>query len=144
MRERANDRVVLRAAAREDLAAIAEIQRSAPEASQWPAADYLDHDCTVAEEDGRVLAFLVTRHTAPGEREILNVAVEPAQRRRGLARRLLERELAGSSGEWFLEVRASNVMARKLYESLGFHETGRRENYYHAPPEQAIVMRFFS
>jgi ribosomal-protein-alanine N-acetyltransferase len=135
---------VLRAATRDDLTAVAEIQRSAPEASQWSTADYLDHDCTVVTEDGRVLAFLVTRQTAPGEREILNVAVEPAQRGRGLARRLLEQELARSRGEWFLEVRESNVAARRLYESLGFREVGRRENYYQAPPEQAIVMRFFS
>ena len=144
MKKPLSDRVVVRAATHADLAAIAEIQRAASEASQWSAADYLDHDCTVATEDGRVLAFLVTRPTAPGEREILNIAVEPAQRGRGLARRLLEQELARSRGEWFLEVRESNAAARKLYESLGFREVGLRENYYPAPPEHAIVMRFFS
>jgi ribosomal protein S18 acetylase RimI-like enzyme len=139
---------VVRHATREDLAAIASIQAAAPEASQWEPSSYLDRDCTVAIVEGSVVAFLVSRETAPGEREILNVAVDPAQRRRRVARKLLEAELSRAKTQWFLEVRESNAAAQRFYESLGFRPTGRRENYYRSlgegSPEGAIVMTFFS
>ena len=134
----------LRPAARDDLAAIAAIQASSPEASQWEPASYLEHDCVVAIVDGAVAGFLVSREIADGEKEILNLAVDPSQRRRGVARLLLENELAGARGQWFLEVRESNAGARRFYESLGFRVTGQRKDYYREPPEGAIVMRFFS
>ena len=41
----------------------------------------------------------------------------------------------------FLEVRESNSAARKLYDSRGFREIGRRRNYYRRPVEDALVMR---
>ena len=101
-----------------------------------------------------VAGFLVTREVAPGEREILNLAVDPAERRTGIARGLVQNALARGQAEdalkrvrgaWFLEVRASNAAAIRLYESAGFH--ARRiaaQNYYYEPAEDAIVMRFFS
>lgn len=144
VREMVPDGIVLRAASEADLERIAEIQAAAPEASQWPPASYLSYECRVAETDGRVVGFLASRSTGPGEREILNVAVEPEFRRRGVARRLLELELAQRASVYFLEVRPSNIGARKLYEKLGFREEGRRKGYYRQPPEDAIVMRFFS
>jgi len=138
----------MRRATHEDLAAIASIQAASPEASQWEPSSYLEHDCTVAIADGAVAAFLVSRETAPNEREILNLAVDPAWRRRGVARKLLEAELSRPKTQWFLEVRESNASARRFYESLGFRLTGRRENYYRSlgegSPEGAIVMTFFS
>ncbi len=91
-----------------------------------------------------VRGFLVFRHTTPGELEILNMAVDPPVRRRGTARFLLERTLAQWRGTWFLEVRESNSAAIRLYESIGFGRVGRREDYYHDPPEPAIVMKFNS
>jgi [ribosomal protein S18]-alanine N-acetyltransferase len=112
--------------------------------TSWRAEEYLQFDCRVVEQDGEVRGFLASRETAPGEREILFIAVDPEWRRRGVARELLQNELNGSHGEWFLEVRESNVGAIRLYESLGFRAAGRREHYYPDPPESAIVMRFFS
>src|ERR1700690_2235108 len=109
--------MTVRAATAEDLAAIAAIQEASPEASQWEPASYLDYECSVAAEGGRVLGFLVVRQVAEGEREILNLAVDPAERRRGVARKLLESELSRAKMRWFLEVRASNSSAVKLYES---------------------------
>jgi len=41
----------------------------------------------------------------------------------------------------FLEVRASNAAARRLYASRGFHEVGVRPNYYKRPVEDALVLR---
>jgi ribosomal protein S18 acetylase RimI-like enzyme len=49
--------------------------------------------------------------------------------------------LARSRGaeEIFLEVRESNLAARRLYETSGFSESGRRQSYYQQPQEDAIV-----
>ena len=132
--------MTIRPAETRDLDAIATIQGP----SSWKPEDYLNFECRVAEEDGVVRGFLASRETAPGEREILFVAVDAEHRRRGMARRLLEDELARSRGEWVLEVRESNFAARQLYESLGFRLAGKRQYYYSDPCEAAIVMRFFS
>jgi ribosomal protein S18 acetylase RimI-like enzyme len=128
---------------------ITAIQNGAPDAAHWEASDYLDHDCVVAFQNaptdrGRIVGFLLSRQNAPGEREILNLAVGPADRRRGVARKLLEMELARGRNTWFLEVRASNAAALELYKDIGFEEVGMREGYYQDPGESAIVMRFLS
>ena len=136
--------MTIRSATAEDLAAIAAIQEASPEASQWHPASYLDYQCSVATSGGRVLGFLVVRQVAPNEREILNLAVDPAERRHGVARKLLETELRRAKTQWFLEVRASNSSAIKLYESAGFREAGRRDSYYSNPAESGIVMMFDS
>jgi len=135
--------MMVRAATPADLAAIAEIQARSPEASQWDPASYLTYECLVAI-DPHVLGFLVARQTAPGEREILNLAVDPSQRRRGAAHALLQRELGRETTQWFLEVRASNKGAIALYQKAGFRVAGRREAYYRDPPEPGIVMKFDS
>jgi len=135
--------MTVRAATAEDLAAIAAIQALSPETSQWDPASYLSFDCLVAA-DHCVLGFLVTRQTAPGEREILNLAVDPSARRQGVARALLQAELERPKNQWFLEVRESNFRAIKLYESAGFRVSGRRGSYYRDPAEPAIVMKFDS
>ena len=122
LRELAGDPLILRAATREDLGAIARIQAASPGASQWEPESYLRFDCLLAaiRESAKLAGFLVSRATAPGEREILNLAVDPAERRRGIARRLLEEELGRGEGSWFLEVRESNTAAIRLYQTLGF------------------------
>jgi ribosomal-protein-alanine acetyltransferase len=132
--------MTIRPAEARDLDAIDRIQGK----TSWRAEEYLNFDCQVAEEDGLVLGFLSSRQTAPGEREILYIAVDPARRRRGIAKKLLQNELNGLRGVWFLEVRESNLAAIRLYDALGFRQAGRRENYYSHPTESAIVMRFFS
>ena len=150
LRERAGDPLILRAAAPDDLNAIAHIQAASPGASQWDPRDYLGFDCLVAylrpnlAANGRLAGFVVSRATAPQEREILNLAVDPGLRRGSVGLRLLEAELERGEGAWFLEVRESNVAAIRLYEAAGFRVAGRRENYYNNPPETGIVMRFLS
>jgi ribosomal-protein-alanine N-acetyltransferase len=136
--------VTIRPAAPEDLAAIAAIQAASSEASQWEPGDYLDQDCRVAFAEGRVTGFLASRRVAPDEREILNVAVDPTQRRKGIGRALVQDELARGPGRWFLEVRASNKAAIRMYKTAGFEPCGSRPGYYQEPAEEAIVMRFFS
>jgi ribosomal-protein-alanine acetyltransferase len=144
LRELAGNPVQIRAATRDDLAAIGAIQAASSEASQWEPESYLDHDCLVAVAGGRVVGFLVTRATAPDEGEILNLAVEPEFRRSGIGRMLMETLLTSARKAWFLEVRESSYGAINLYKTLGFLPTGRRENYYPEPMEAAIVMRVFS
>ena len=134
----------LRPARLADLAAIDAIQAASPEAVHWNPADYLKQDCRVCELNSCVAGFLVTREVASGESEILNLAVDPAERRAGLARRLLADALSRVKGTWFLEVRASNTPAIRLYESAGFKRVGDRKNYYYEPAEDGLVMRFFS
>jgi polysaccharide biosynthesis protein PslH len=143
-RELLGNPIEIRAASKDDLAAIVQIQSLSPEASQWSPESYLEHECLVATIGGSVVGFLVARATAPDERELLNVAVDPSARRSGVSRVLVETAFANRPGTWFLEVRESNVAALTLYKTLGFSEIGRRENYYHDPPEAAIVMRVFS
>jgi ribosomal-protein-alanine acetyltransferase len=144
-RELTGSAVEVRPATRDDLAAIAAIQNSSPKASQWTPVNYLEHDCRVAISHACVVGFLVARATAPDEKEILNIAVEPTLRRAGVGRILMETVLAEARGiTWFLEVRESNSAAINLYKTLGFLTAGRRENYYHDPQEAAIVMRLLS
>jgi ribosomal protein S18 acetylase RimI-like enzyme/glycosyltransferase involved in cell wall biosynthesis len=142
----------IRRAMEQDLPEIARIQGASAEASQWEVASYLQVELkyeawvAVIARGGKkqIVGFLVFRETAPGESEILNLAVDPAVRRRGVASRLLEEAFLRPGQEWFLEVRETNAGARKLYQEHGFHDVGRRENYYHNPPAAGIVMRKFS
>ncbi|MDX2153331.1 MAG: GNAT family N-acetyltransferase [Bryobacteraceae bacterium] len=134
---------VVRRAVAGDVSAIAAIQAESPEASHWEPERYLQYDCRVAVLNGEVAGFLVARETAPGEREILNLAVAGRFRRKGIATRLLAVQLRDGAAV-FLEVRESNRAARALYEKYGFTAAGTRKNYYTDPCESAIVMRFKS
>jgi ribosomal-protein-alanine N-acetyltransferase len=127
-----------------DLAPVAVIQAASPEAAQWAPADYLRYDFRVSVCGIRVAGFLVSRALVEGEIELLNLAVAPEFRRRGVARKLVESLLAESPGVVYLEVRESNQSARKFYNHMGFQEVGSRSGYYQAPPEAAIVMKFHS
>lgn len=137
-------RTEIRPARESDLPALTAIQSTAPEAAQWKPADYLRFDSHIAVHAGMLAGFVVSRQIADGEREILNVAVHPEFRRKGIAKTLILGELDRWPGDHFLEVRESNAPARTLYASLGFREVGVRPGYYDFPPEPGIVMRFFS
>ena len=136
--------ITIRPARFTDLAAIDAIQSASPEAVRWNPTDYLKHDCRVCDLNSCVAGFLVSRTVTPGEHEILNLAVDPAERRTGIARRLLSDAMERAKGAWFLEVRASNEAAIQLYESAGFQRAGVRKQYYYEPAEDGIVMRFIS
>ena len=98
----------------------------------------------VAVEAGKVIGYIGSQSVL-GEADIMNVAVAPAYRRTGIARQLLlklqadltDREVHSLT----LEVRASNVAAITLYQSLGYVQVGRRPNYYHKPKEDALILR---
>jgi ribosomal-protein-alanine N-acetyltransferase len=91
-----------------------------------------------------VLGFCVYR-VAADEMHVDNMAIDPGQRRRGLARQLLQAALRrasslGARTAW-LEVRESNQAARRLYEGEGFRRAGRRRDYYQEPDEDALLLR---
>jgi ribosomal-protein-alanine N-acetyltransferase len=134
----------IRPAAETDLDEIWSIQAACGQAAQWNAAEYLAYECLVSVVDDRLAGFAVARRTAPDELEILNLAVDPACRRRGVARGLVQKLLDSFRGTVSLEVRQSNLEARKLYHSLGFEAAAVRQDYYHSPVESAIVMKFHS
>jgi [ribosomal protein S18]-alanine N-acetyltransferase len=135
---------MIRRGERGDLTAVAAIQAESPEAAQWDTGGYLELDFWVAAGPAGIAGFLVGRTVASGERELLNLAVDRRERRRGVARGLLQAWLEGSEGTVFLEVRESNEAAQKFYKSMGFHEVSLRRNYYANPLEAAIVMKFHS
>jgi ribosomal-protein-alanine N-acetyltransferase len=134
----------IRAATAADLAEIAAIQAASPQAAQWRPEDYLAFDCIVSIQKNRVAGFAVSRITAPGERELLNLAVAPQFRRRGAGAELIHSLLTETGVCVFLEVRESNLGARAFYKLLNFQEVGVRPNYYASPPESAIVLKFHS
>ncbi len=122
------------------------IERQSFSRPHWKAPEFFQYDTTVAEIEGQIAGFLVSRQTFAGgpdflpEREILNLAVAPPFRRMGIGSALLAEELR-SAGDFFLEVRESNIAAQALYRRFGFAEVGRRAGYYRSPAETAIVMK---
>ena len=100
----------------------------------------------VAVGEGEAVGFLVSSRAAD-EAEVLNVAVHPSWRRRGIARQLLHRLLielrAVGVERCHLEVRVSNNPAQSLYRSLGFVEQAIRKDYYRSinGREDALLMQ---
>lgn len=111
---------------------LAELDPAAPAARSW----------WVAHDDGELIGF-AGGMVVDGGVEILDVAVAPAHRREGIARKLLahvsyDAQMLGCTSA-SLEVEDGNEGAIALYASLGFSESGRRRGYYGAGLD-ALVM----
>lgn len=94
--------------------------------------------------DGDTVVGYVGSQSVLGESDMMNLAVAPAYRRQGIARRLVEtliHELEVDNHCLTLEVRASNEAAISLYQGLGFRQVGRRPRYYQRPTEDALILR---
>lgn len=90
--------------------------------------------------------FLLLRVVAD-EAEILTLAVAPAERRRGVGRRLVEaataRAAEAGARSLFLEVAEDNAAAVALYQACGFRPAGRRRGYYRrgeGPAADALIL----
>ena len=98
--------------------------------------------CLAALRGGSLVGYLVcSRYDEVWH--LMNVAVDPALRRGGIATALIERlfERVGGPGARFtLEVRQSNQSAIELYERFGFRSAGVRRRYYHDNGEDALIM----
>ena len=133
-----------------DIPRVLEIQALCPEAAAWSEADYrrlqgrecLSWQTTVAVKDGRIAGFLTYAAPPIGDLEVMNLAVDPSHRRRGVAWTLVRQLLRQTAVPLFLEVRAGNRPARSLYKKLGFTETGQRRSYYRNPIDDAVIMVF--
>lgn len=133
---------------RSHLAGVAELERMCF-STPWSEAmleEELYNDTAsfiVAEgEDGQVLGY-AGLHVILDEGYIDNVAVRPVCRRQGIADRLLDvfcRFGQANLAFLTLEVRPSNTAAVALYEKHGFHEAGRRKDYYENPKEDALLL----
>ena len=101
--------------------------------------------CWLVAMDGERLAGYVGSQTVLGESDMMNLAVDPDYRRKGLGKELIlsliEALRQRESRCLTLEVRDSNAPARALYEGLGFQEIGRRKNYYRNPKEDALIYK---
>ena len=95
-----------------------------------------------AIEDDRIVGYIGLT-IAGGEGYILNVAVHPEHRRKGIGKALvsfLTDTYRSRLSFITLEVRPSNTAARALYEGLGFEKVGERPNYYSNPTENALLL----
>jgi [ribosomal protein S18]-alanine N-acetyltransferase len=97
--------------------------------------------CLAAEDEGRLVGYLVCARY-DDVWHLMNVAVHPDRRRRGIATELIERlfEEAGEGARFTLEVRVSNESAIAMYKRFGFRSAGRRRSYYHDNGEDALIM----
>jgi [ribosomal protein S18]-alanine N-acetyltransferase len=99
--------------------------------------------CLGAFEGDDLLGYVINSRYVDAW-HIMNVAVDPDRRRRGIATRLLERlfELTRDDERrgYTLEVRISNEDAIRLYEQLGFEPRGIRRGYYTDNKEDALIM----
>lgn len=98
----------------------------------------------VAVDDDLVVGY-VGSQTVLGETDMMNIAVHPDYRKKGIGTGLIV-SLIGAleqrgSHSLMLEVRASNAPAISVYQKLGFAEVGRRKNYYRNPKEDALILR---
>lgn len=141
---------IVRPASAADVAEVAEMERRCY-ADPWPAAAFTSlpenpsvYFAVARGVDGQLSGYVVGWHVLD-EAELANLAVEPAARRCGVGRLLLDRMLDDAAGRGAarvcLEVRESNHAARRLYASRGFDEVGRRKKYYRSPDEDAVILR---
>lgn len=94
--------------------------------------------CALAEDGSQLVGFLVWQET-DFEAEVLQIAVLPSYQGRKIATALFD--FLPADKEIFLEVRESNRPALLFYKKEKFEEIARRKAYYHAPVEDAIVMK---
>ena len=148
--------MLIRPATPDDVPSIRALERQAETAAHWAEREYdalfaaeapprVTLVATSETEAGRVIGFVIAR-CATAEWEIENVVVAPEKRNRGLGikiiRELLLRAQSAGATSVLLEVRESNLAARRLYEKLGFSPHGRRSNYYREPEEDALLLCF--
>ena len=117
----------------------------------WSADYYSDERSNpiatllVASSESSIMGFLLYWNIPP-EMELLRMAVTTGMRGSGVGGRLLDHMMStaqtGKTERIFLEVRRSNIIARHLYASRGFLETGIRREYYPHPREDAIRMEW--
>ena len=97
--------------------------------------------CAVALDEDRVVGY-IAYEIILDEGSLVELAVLPDYRQKGIGRKLVELMLTSCDGVQTvcLEVRASNIPAVRLYESAGFRRVSVRRDYYDSPKEDAVIM----
>lgn len=157
-RQAGGGRVRIRPLAPRDVPGVAALERVCFGAEAWPPEAFREllrafrsrpsrGAFWVAEESGTgaLLGYVGMEVSAlRGEADLINIAVGPEARRRGIGRVLAGRVLRHCRRLCvellWLRVRASNRGARRFYRLLGFTERGRFAGYYLDPEEAAIIM----
>ena len=138
--------LTIRPASPNDVPAILGLEQQAPLAAHWTSEQYsklvAGGIVLVGEDSGNLCGFVAANALA-GEWEIENVVVASKLLRLDIAsqllRDLIRRAESAPASVLLLEVRESNLPARRLYEKHGFAEEGRRRAYYRDPKEDAIL-----
>jgi ribosomal-protein-alanine N-acetyltransferase len=133
--------VPIRFATRADIPSLMALERDSPTAAHWSIEQYEAafsgatprRIMLVLEEDG-LQGFLVGQAVDNGNARHCGLGTQ-------LVREFLRLASSADAQNVFLEVRESNLAARRLYENLQFVETGRRKAYYREPEEDAILYR---
>jgi ribosomal-protein-alanine N-acetyltransferase len=141
-------RVTLDRMARQDVPAIVEIERACfPDpwdrlAFERETENTFSRPLVARDAHGRIVGYIIYWIAGP-EFHVLNVAVHPDFRNRGVGRALINRCIADAMSDHAefvaLEVRESNASARALYRSYGFVTIGIRRHYY-KDGEDALVL----
>lgn len=115
--------------------------------SENSIASELDNplSCWLVCMDGEKLAGYIGSQAVMQEADMMNIAVAPQYRRRGVAQQLVDGLVKALKQQGVdcltLEVRASNEPAKALYQKLGFTKAGLRPRYYQHPKEDALILR---
>lgn len=140
--------IVIREMQKQDIPQIMQIERfsfSTPwsEAAFFSEIHKLYSLSSAAVSGDTIVGYICVNHIL-NECHILNLAVHPDFRRRGIATELLVKVMnelrKGGCRFFYLEVRFSNMDARKFYERFGFRIVGIRKKYYVSPNEDAALM----
>lgn len=93
-----------------------------------------------------VAAGFLCRWLIAGEMQILNLAIAPQMRRKGIAGQLLQNAFQSAGPQLasvWLEVRAGNIAAISLYQRYGFEPAGMRKTYYRDGEDALLMVRQF-
>ncbi len=133
-----------------EIAAVAALDRRLFSGESWSEKDFESSlsDATrffwVAREGDALLGFCGLSMVLD-QGDILNIGVEPSARGKGIGSALLQAAVeqfrTAGGKELFLEVRASNLAAKALYEKFGFRQLSVRRGYYQQPKEDGLVYR---
>lgn len=131
-----------------DLDAVSAVEATLQE-FPWTRGNFADslhagYSAWIASIGGEVIGFSVVMQVLD-EAHLLNIGIAPQHQGRGFGARLLRQAMTNAAQNgalrMFLEVRPGNARAVSLYRHFGFHEIGRRKDYYPARQgrEDALV-----
>ena len=151
-KENLHEDIKIRHARKEDAKAIWEVAESAYEkGSPWELSQFQELisyknvlHLIASQTDGEIVALIIASKTMV-EADIYMLAVKKSHQGKGIGKKIFKElieELKSSDLETiFLEVRESNIAAKKVYQKLDFIEIGRRKDYYSKPKEDALMMK---